>query len=80
MRGKNKQQQGTKEQSGKRIFKGQQSYVKLTDPLEEECAILSSTEIKLNSPKLLKMMQVWLFSRLMFDWPGQLNSVTHTSP
>lgn len=77
MRGKTKQQHDTKEESGKIIFKGQQSYVKLTDPLEEECAILSNTEIKLNSLKLLKIMQVWSFSRLVFDWPGQLNPLAH---
>lgn len=47
LRGKNKQQHGTKEQSEKIIFREQQSYVKLTDPLEKECAILSSTEIKI---------------------------------
>jgi len=48
--------------------------------MAEECAILSGTKIKLNSPKLLKIMQMWSLSRLMFDWPDQLNPLAHTPP
>lgn len=45
MRVENKQQYGVEKESGKIVVKGQQSYAELTDPLKEECASLSSTEM-----------------------------------